>query len=357
MKIAHIFSHFNIGGAQTMMADIMNVQVHYCQVTLFVLLDDINEALLNTLDKRIKVVLLKRKVGSLNYLPYIKLNTLLNFGGYNIVHVHEKTMWEHLYLAPWIRRFQTVHNTGLFSKYYKKCEKIFAISKSVENGLKEKGYTNVVLASNGINCNIIAERENPMMLTNAFRIVQVSRLIISHKGQDLLINALADLQSKGKPYQDTVLDFIGEGKDLSLLQSLVKDKGLEHNVRFLGVRDRNFVYAHLKDYDLFVQPSRYEGFGLTVAEAMAANVPVLVSNNEGPYEIIKGGEFGYAFENGNETDLANKLAYIINNYGKAIEKANKAIDYVKKNFSVERTANIYMKYYKRLGTDNNNKQR
>ena len=68
-KIAHVFSHFNIGGAQTMLADIMNVQVRTCKVTLFVLLDDVNEALLESLDNRIKIVLLKRHIGSKNYYP------------------------------------------------------------------------------------------------------------------------------------------------------------------------------------------------------------------------------------------------------------------------------------------------
>lgn len=344
-KIAHVFSHFNIGGAQTMLADIMNVQVRTCKVTLFVLLDDINEALLESLDNRIKIVLLKRHIGSKNYYPYIKLNFLLNLGGYDVVHVHEITIWNQLFLAPWVRRFQTVHNTGLFSKYFKQCVKIFAISKSVQNGLLQKGYPNVVLASNGIDCKLIDRRTNAEAHPTTFRVVQVSRLIIDHKGQDLLIEALSKLKAKGELPNNLVLDFIGEGKDMQRLKDMVKDEKLETHVHFLGQKDRNYVYAHLKDYDLFVQPSRYEGFGLTVAEAMMAGIPVLVSRNEGPFEIIGKGKYGFSFENGSSDDLTVKLHFILNNYQLALDKAKAGIVYIQNNYNVEKTAQTYLDYY------------
>ena len=344
-KIAHVFSHFNIGGAQTMLADIMNVQVCTCKVTLFVLLDDVNEALLESLDNRIKIVLLKRHIGSKNYYPYIKLNFLLNLGGYDVVHVHEITIWNQLFLAPWVRRFQTVHNTGLFSKYFKQCVKIFAISKSVQNGLLQKGYPNVVLASNGIDCKLIDRRTNAEAHPTTFRVVQVSRLIIDHKGQDLLIEALSKLKAKGELPNNLVLDFIGEGKDMQRLKDMVKDEKLETHVHFLGQKDRNYVYAHLKDYDLFVQPSRYEGFGLTVAEAMMAGIPVLVSRNEGPFEIIGKGKYGFSFENGSSDDLTVKLHFILNNYQLALDKAKAGIVYIQNNYNVEKTAQTYLGYY------------
>ena len=295
-RIAHVFSHFNIGGAQTMLADIMNVQINTCQITLFVLLDDFNDALINQLDKRIKVICLKRKRGSINYIPYIRLNFLLNFCGYDIVHFHEIQIWKYIYIAPWIKRYQTVHNTGLFSNYYRKCTKIFAISECVKDGLIKKGFSNVVLAPNGINCDLIKQKQNVYNINETFKIVQVSRLIIKHKGQDLLINAIYKL----KKYitQHIIVDFIGDGYDKNELIRMTKDLGLEHEIHFLGPKDRDYVYSHLNEYDLFVQPSRYEGFGLTVAEAMAAKIPVLVSKNEGPFEIIKKGEYGYSFENG-----------------------------------------------------------
>ena len=336
-----------------MLSDIMNIQIETCNITLFILLDDISDALLRGLDKRIKVVKLRRKIGSLNYFPYLKLNFMLNFAGYDLVHVHEYTMWEHLFLAPWVKRYQTVHNTGLYSDYYKKCDKVFAISRSVEEGLVKRGFTNIVLAPNGINCDIIKKKSNANQHRNEFKIVQVSRLIIKHKGQDLLLEALNKIKYKIS-FRITV-DFIGEGYDKQLLTEMAEMLFLESNTRFLGKRERDYVYSHLRDYDLFVQPSRYEGFGLTVAEAMAANVPVLVSNNEGPFEIINKGKYGFYFEKDNSDDLAKRIMYIINNYKEAVDKAEKGGRFVKENYDVKRTADIYLENYgflKRKGISN-----
>lgn len=54
-------------------------------------------------------------------------------------------------------------------------------------------------------------------------------------------------------------------------------------------KNQEWIYHNLCNFDLFIQPSRFEGFGLTVAEAIAAKVTVLVSNIQGPMEIIDDG--------------------------------------------------------------------
>ena len=56
---------------------------------------------------------------------------------------------------------------------------------------------------------------------------------------------------------------------------------------------------------------RYEGFGLTVAEAMAANLPVLISDEGGSYEIIGKGKYGYAFKMEDMDGCAKQIEYII----------------------------------------------
>ena len=57
-----------------------------------------------------------------------------------------------------------------------------------------------------------------------------------------------------------------------------------------GFKSREYVYENLCQYDLYVQPSIFEGFGLTLAEAIAAEVPVITSDLEGPVEVIAGGQ-------------------------------------------------------------------
>ena len=84
-------------------------------------------------------------------------------------------------------------------------------------------------------------------------------------------------------------------KYINELNDLIVEYHLEENVEFLGnVENIEKLY---KDVDIFVLPSRYEGFGLVVVEALAAGCAVVVSKLEGPLEIVKENEeYGLYFE-------------------------------------------------------------
>ena len=126
---------------------------------------------------------------------------------------------------------------------------------------------------------------------------------------------------------------------------MARQLSVEQNVHFLGKRPQTYICDHLCDYDLFVQASRWEGFGLTVAEAMSANVPVLVSSGQGPAEVTCGSKFGWLFENGNAEDLAIQIDYIRNHYNEALNKAKAALSYVCNIYDVSVTAKKYLESY------------
>ncbi|GAB6282464.1 MAG: hypothetical protein STSR0008_12100 [Ignavibacterium sp.] len=73
---------------------------------------------------------------------------------------------------------------------------------------------------------------------------------------------------------------------------------------------------------------------------MAAKLPVLVSDIDGPMEIIKNGKYGSYFEVGDHNDLANKLLEIKNKYNANCfdKKNNEIYDYIKNNFDIKLTA-------------------
>lgn len=117
-----------------------------------------------------------------------------------------------------------------------------------------------------------------------FRIVTVGRLD-PIKNQALLIRAFARLCEQ-MPSVELVI--VGEGPSRGALEELVKSLNLGDRVRLPGYR--NDVRAVLAHADLFVLPSLSEGFGITLVEAMACEVPVLASSVGGAGEVI--GELG-----------------------------------------------------------------
>ena len=92
-------------------------------------------------------------------------------------------------------------------------------------------------------------------------------------------------------------------------------------------------------------PARIEGFGLVVVEGIAAMLPVLVPNENGPYEIIDKGKFGFVFEKENVIDCAEKIEYIYNNYNECYNLTNLAYNKVCKEFSIEFMVKTYLEYY------------
>jgi glycosyltransferase involved in cell wall biosynthesis len=195
--------------------------------------------------------------------------------------------------------------------------------------------------SNGINTSIFKQRTKQYKKT-PFKIIQVSRLIHDKKGQDFLIEAAAALKGK------IDITFVGEGDSIEFLKSLAREKGVNKYIHFAGKKDQSYIANHLCDYDLFVQPSRYEGFGLTVAEAMAAKVPVLVSSGQGPAEVTCNEKYGWVFKNGDTDDLVQKISYIIEHQDLTMNKALLGLQYVCENYDVSITAKRYIEEYKKF---------
>lgn len=347
MKIIHITYGFGLGGIETMLHNIANEQVALRQKIFIIVINDIiNNELKNSLDPRVKFICLKRKVSSKSILPFIKLNYLLFKINPDIIHLH------YSYIARFIFIPSLLHKTCVTqhdvcnkqnSKYLYKCQKIYAISNIVKFDLKKWTGLDSEVVLNGIDVDKIKHQQYLKTETKLFNIVQVSRLMHEKKGQHILIKAVSNLIKQG--YNQIRLDFIGDGDSHKYLETLVKELDISMYVRFLGNKDQSYIYEHLCDYNLFVQPSIYEGFGLTVTEAMAAKVPVLVSENQGPLEIIDYGKYGYSFKNKDVDDCATKIKMFLNdqNDKDMLEKAYKRVQEL---YNVKITAKTYLIKYK-----------
>ena len=343
MRIAHIIWALGTGGAETMLVDIVNAQVETEAVSVSVINDVMEEDLLKEIDGRCCVRLFHRKKGSRSLIPWIKLNLFLYKFKPDVIHFHLDGMRKMiLHPAPKVFTIHNVHTSGI---EYPKYDALYAISDGVKNYTLQQGF-DATTVWNGIQTKIIKRKASEGYHgAGICKIVCVGRLYITHKGQDILIQALGQLKEQGvTKFQ---LDIIGDGESRCQLETMISKLGLQEYVTLLGQRDRTYIYEHLCDYDLFVLPSRSEGFGLSVAEAMCAKVPVLVCDLEGAMDVIDGGRLGMSFKTEDSISLANQIAGFLKS-GTDEQQTEEACGYAVGHFDIGQTAKRYIEEYKKV---------
>lgn len=366
MKVAHIYWDLTYGGIQTMLVNIINEQVKLgVDISLIIVNDVIADELLNAISHETKIIRIHRKAGSKNFSFVYRIKHALDEINPDIIHCHKSSILNFIPKKWYKRTCNTIHALPA-GKIGPKCRLlsilkwlkskngnvlclnrincVFAISQSVQDQLEAQYHITSKVIYNGIQTSKFRIRSNHSPV-GSFNIVQISRLDHVYKGQDLLIEAFGILRQK---IDKVKLTFIGQGKSLEYLKKLANQQGDDNQIEFKGAMPQSFIAEHLCDYEIFVQPSRIEGFGLTVAEAMAAKVPVLVSSGQGPEEVTEGEKYGWTFENGNAEDLAKKLLYIIEHYDECLDKAEQAYHHVKDNYDVSATAKRYIDAYNEI---------
>lgn len=122
---------------------------------------------------------------------------------------------------------------------------------------------------------------------DAFLIVSCGRLSPA-KGMDLAVDACALLVRRG------VTGFhwwiVGGGPEEAALRERAERLGVRDTVTLLGMREN--PYPYIRQADLYVQPSRFEAYGLTIAEAMILNVPILSTDTDGARVLLTDGVSG-----------------------------------------------------------------
>lgn len=346
MKIAHVIWTLGVGGIETMIVNIANEQVRAGHdVSLIVINNLINNDVKARLCGDIKLIELGRPVGSHNPWYIFKLNRSIARLGCDVVHFHHVNVAKYVY-KPILKKWCTTHHTTWrpeLAQFFKDNPHICAISNEVRQDILAHGGPESTVILNGIKAADFKQKSDYSRTDCRPHIVQIGRLNLAVKGQDLLIDAVERLRSRGL---DVRVDFIGDGKDRSTIENLIKDKGLENRIKLLGVKDMPYLHVHLCEYDAMVQPSRIEGFGLSVAEGMAAGVPVIVSDLPALKEVVDDGQFGYIFKSNDAEACADAIAKVINQDNSEI--CHKARRRVEELYDVRNTAENYINYYESL---------
>ena len=215
---------------------------------------------------------------------------------------------------------------------YRKSEKIIAVSHAVEQKLRKFRPTH---AHKMMTLHNLADVEGirakgtesvpEAFPEDKFHIVSCGR--VSHeKGMDLAVEACAELVTRGHNHIHWWI--VGGGPAEQEVREKIAELRMEAYVTMLGMK--NNPYPYIKRADLYVQPSRFESYGLTIAEAMVLGKPIISTDTDGAGEIITHGENGSLC-----TIDARSIADAVRNamehpkvrmtFGEEIEEKNRAI--------------------------------
>lgn len=211
--------------------------------------------------------------GPMDFITYFVLNK---------IKAKKKVQWIHFDIT------KIGFNRKFAKRNYKKFDKIFVVS---EEG-KEK-LINLIPALNNkveaffniISCNLIENMsKNEKSFDDLFdgvRILTVGRLS-KEKGQELTINVLARLKNEGYKVRWYC---IGDGPEKDNYRNRIKGLDIENDYILLGSKLN--PYPFMKDCDIYVQPSKHEGYCITLGEARCFDNPIVTTNFTGANEQIK----------------------------------------------------------------------
>lgn len=347
MNIVHLNWSLGTGGTETMLVDIANEQSQMGhRVSIICLNNLIYEPIRRSISSHVDFYCLNRRPHTLGLVAIFRMNLLLHKINPDIIHVHPNGLARLIKLGNY-KMIRTIHSTQGDGKDSYLFDKLCFISEAVRRHSLQQGFDGIVVY-NGIKTDLIKVKRDRLENKPIIHIVQIGRLE-DFKGQHILLKALSKLKEEG--YNNLRVDFIGEGSYESILRALVNELNLGSIVKFLGQKSRCYIYQHICDYDLFIQPSLSEGFGLTIAEAMVAKVPVITSDLDGPLEVIGNGQYGLSFKSGDFILLSETIKKVI--HQDLPFNLDDARQFVLNNFSISRTATNYIKIYSEVIEKNN----
>lgn len=205
------------------------------------------------------------------------------------------------------------YNREFDFKYYDKFNNIVAVSKVCTDVLKaifpefkNKIITIYDIISKNLINNMANEGKGFVDDYKGIRILTIGRLVYQ-KGYEYAIEAAKYLKNEN-------IDFrwysIGEGNLKNELEKKVNEYKLQNNFKFLGIFTN--PYPFIKECDIYCQPSRFEGFGLAIAEARILNKPIVATNFGIVYDQIRDGENGLIADM-NGKNIGEKIQFIIEN--------------------------------------------
>ena len=174
----------------------------------------------------------------------------------------------------------------------------------------------------------VRSEENLSMLT-------VGRLSVyeQYKGHDYVIRSMPALLAR---FPNLIYHIVGDGDWRPTLERLAEQTQVSHAVRFHGMVSEESLMQHYANADVFIMPSRGEGFGFVFLEAMAHAKPVIGGNVDATPEVIVDGVTGYLVNPTSVESIVDAASQLLGNAELRRQMGQAAVQHVNQNFGFDK---------------------
>ncbi|WP_267161074.1 glycosyltransferase family 4 protein [Halovenus salina] len=206
------------------------------------------------------------------------------------------------------------------------------------------GNTRQEVVYNGIDAKRIDNARSPTFDIPTGPLVVTAGRLVEQKNYETLLRIFKTVVDR---VPEATLVIVGDGPLLNDLQALARRLDIQDDVLFTGyLPRREDVYGVLKQAEIAVFPSWYEGFCVAAVEAMAAGLPVVVSDIAVLREVV--GEPGLFADPETPQTFAEQIIELLENQEKCNQLGSEAKERARTTFSLERTAREYLNIYKTM---------
>ncbi|MBK8519587.1 MAG: glycosyltransferase family 4 protein [Chitinophagaceae bacterium] len=350
-KVLHIINSLTTGGAETLLANSLSpggLQEHTDNYLAYF---NKSSYLTDIIDKDVKLINLNYTGGFDIMRMLMQLKSIIKTNKIEIVHTHltPASLYTHFLCPASVPQVHTIHSTYSMDKetrplmrYLERklflekanCNVISLSEFTKEDLLRSISFKGSVFVLN----NFVADRYfdlPPKQVTrqaNKLHLVAVGALK-ELKNFEYLLEVFAYLAD-----QEIYLDIYGDG-DKTKYEAIINNKSLK--IKMMGRIDD--MATVIQQYDLFIMPSKFEGFPLSVFEAMAAGLPLLLSDIAPLTSIVKDNAIYFQLDNARATAAQITAIYQneINIQEMGIQAKVYAEKTVRRDIYIKRLLDIY----------------
>lgn len=241
--------------------------------------------------------------------------------------------------GDWYSNINNKRLMPILEKCLHSCDKIICVGKQLKEDIGRFSSTlskKLIHIPHGIDTNRFypSAKDRQNLPVSGWDIDKINILCVANlyheKGIDLLIRAFSKLHDKEQHHLH-IISAGGDSRTKSEIDLLIKKLSIQNQTTFHRSQTHDQLADIYRASDLLVSPSRKEGFGLVVAEAIACGTPVLATRSGGPEEIINS-ECGTLVAAGNAKSLSDGLVQILEKLDEY--QSEEMHQYIKTCFSV-----------------------